>query len=133
MMNDIYKCNITKLPDAVDPGTLIRQEVIRKFGYNCPCCGETMKMVDYMMSHPNDKDGGILVDNYPDDTYKAKIDGKRHFFRFWEKTYDWVVLKAHCLTCNAKWTLPAFPIIHLTMKEVNEIWTRICERNDKND
>jgi hypothetical protein len=129
-----YDIKITKLPKNVDPNNILKREIIKRYGSKCPCCGEDRLHNSILSPYRGfELSGsfGYISDN--EDRWRAKIDGKNHPFRFWEKTYTWVRMKGKCYTCGAEWDLPAYPILDLGEDEVDNIWNRIAEKYDKEE
>jgi len=124
-----YDFKITKLPENVDPNVILKHEIIKRYGSKCPCCSENKPYNSILSAHRGiELSSSLGYTSKDEERWRAKIDGKFHPFRFWEKTYTWVRMKGKCHTCGAKWDLPAYPFLDLEEDEVNNIWNRIAEK-----
>lgn len=124
---------ITKLPENVDPNIILKREIIKKYGSKCPCCGEDKPYNSILSAYRGvELSSEFGYTSEEEDHWRAKIDGKVHPFKFWEKTYTWVRMKGSCRTCGAKWNLPAYPILDFGSDEASDIWNSIVEKEKHN-
>jgi len=87
---------ITKLPDSLDPSTIIKKK-IDELNSICPFCGET--------GNHNLNEGGIARGAYR--TWFGKQD---HSLKsFLKKSHHWRVNLYECYTCGAEWESDPYP------------------------
>lgn len=99
---------ITKLPCAIDPNVLMREE-IQKRNSVCPFCGETEKYNVF-------SDKGVTKGMRCKTWYGNKYEGDHPFigfFAFWEPNYHWSIDLYSCHTCGAEWEGEPYPKIEI--------------------
>ena len=101
----IDKSIITKLPDKIDPKTIIEKK-IDELNSVCPFCGENKK---YHIL--NNRNNGVekQLTGYFDVWYGKQQDGLFSWLKIWEKNHCWQVNHYECHSCGAEWKSEPFP------------------------
>ena len=91
---------ITKLPDSLDPSTIIKKK-IDELNSICPFCGENKKYL-FMISDRNE--GIELIGNRT--WFGPQNRSLKSFFKKW---HCWRVDLYRCRTCGAQWETDSYP------------------------
>ena len=126
-MNDI---KITKLPNIINPNTILEDKIKKRYGSKCPFCGETRSIWDFSKSEEfmtkGLRIGGVCKTWYG---RKDEIDKPISFNpKYWfQKKHHWKILCCRCYTCGAAWDTPPYPTDTVTQKEVKDIFTELVQ------
>lgn len=133
--DDIDTAEIVKLPESIDPNTMLINEIIQKHGSKCIYCGATNKdnspaelvlslslyMDDFVKTHDslyaictsnNEYYGQIYDNSYGKKCYKKMPFKQRMRYRFMKSCY-WRYVVFGCTKCKGQWASPVFPIINV--------------------
>jgi hypothetical protein len=113
---------ITKLPNSIDPNTMVRKAIRDKY-MKCPCCGESRNALHL----GGTTDNGIYV--WPEEYYRKSVTGIRSLLpKYWfEKSKEWCTDHYECGNCGTKWKSIPYPIEVLNYDELNTYWEGIVE------
>jgi len=112
---------VTKLPNNLDPNTMIRKEIKKRCGSVCPYCGESRTFLETRCN------GGIISGGIS--SWYGKL--KESFFsdfRFWEKSYHYEVDSYRCTTCGCNWETPPYPINIISSEEADDYFRKLNGR-----
>ena len=121
-MNDI---RVTKLPNIINPNSMVEDEIKKRYGSKCPFCGEEKSIWDFKNSKEfmtKGLDIGSLCRTWygkRDEENKVIIFNPKYWF---QKDHHWKVLYCKCYTCGAAWDTPPFPTDAITQKELDSIF-----------
>jgi hypothetical protein len=124
---------VTKLPDAIDPAVVLKEQITNKYS-KCPCCGESKGFVRYLKKGVTDK--GVISCVYRS-WYGKQYEGMEHsVFEFlkpkhwFEKCFHYRQDLYQCKSCGCKWETIPYPTNVVTQKDINFILNQLGEQDE---